>query len=96
MISDEAQEAKCFSVTVDSSPDISHVDELAICIRYVNNKDYAIVDRFLGFVGNAGHKAVDMFKATMDTLQEFSLNIKNCRRESHDNASNISGIYNGL
>ena len=66
----------------------------------MNDKDTdrfdSITDRFLGFVGNAGHKATEMFDATINTLQEFEFNIMNCREQSYDTASNMSGIYNGL
>lgn len=96
MIPEEAQEAKHFSLTVDSTPsDISHVDELAICVRYVN-MDCAIVDRFLGFVGNASHRAAEMFDATMATLREFSIDIENCRGQSYDTASNIQYLQRKL
>ena len=81
---------------MDSTPDISHVDELAICVRYVSDKDCAITDRFLGFVGNAGHKAAGMFDVTITTLENFEMDIMNCWGQSYDTASNMSGTYNGL
>ena len=71
------------------------MDELATCVRYVNSKNCAIADRFLGFVGKVGHKAAKMFYATIDTLPEFTLDIGNCQKQYYDAASNMSSIYNG-
>jgi len=33
----EAKEAKYFSVSIDSTPDVSRLDQLTIVIRYVNS-----------------------------------------------------------
>ena len=78
---------------VDLTPDISHVNELAMCVRYASDKDCAITYRFLGFVGNTGHLAAEMFDATIKkSLQGFQCEIMNCRGESYDTASSMSGI----
>lgn len=45
----EIQEAKYFSLIVDSTPDISHVDQLTLIIRYVGPSG-DIVERFLEFI----------------------------------------------
>ena len=35
LITDQVKETKYFSLTVDSTPDISHIDHLAFVLRYV-------------------------------------------------------------
>ncbi|XP_063918635.1 zinc finger MYM-type protein 1-like [Zophobas morio] len=52
----ETKEAKYYSIIVDSTPDISHVDQLTFIVRYVKN-DGSAVERFLTFIENPGHKA---------------------------------------
>ncbi|KAF7654104.1 hypothetical protein LDENG_00073980 [Lucifuga dentata] len=47
-IADEIQDAKYFSITVDSTPDLSHVDQLTYIFRFVNSSGN-VVERFLGF-----------------------------------------------
>lgn len=37
-----------------------------------------------------------MFKAIEVTLQKHNVDILNCRGQSYDNASNMSGCYKGL
>jgi hypothetical protein len=88
-------DAKYFSIIVDSSPDITHIDEFAIIIRYVQENG-TVVERFLCFLPSVGHKSEDMFDAVINTLNEFGIDIKNCRGQSYDNASNMTGAYTGL
>lgn len=92
------QEVKCakyYSIIVDSTPDISHVDQLCLLLRYVK-KDGMPVERFVKFLPNAGHKAVEMENVVISTLADLQIDIKNCRGQSYDTARNMSGIYAGL
>jgi len=54
------------------------------------------VERFIGFLPSVGHKEKDMEKAIVDKFAELNINIENCRGQSYDNASNMSGTYNRL
>lgn len=49
-IINDIKEAKYLSVIVDSTPDVSHVDQLSFIIRYFADKTHKIQERFLGFV----------------------------------------------
>lgn len=95
IILDEIKCSKYFSIIVDSTPDISHVDELALIIRYVK-KDGTPVERFIQYIPNVGHKGKAMEQEIMSTLASLGLNLNDCRGQSYDNASNMSGCYNGL
>ena len=57
----ELKKAKYFSIIIDSTPDISHSDQLTIVVRYVNTAGKP-VERFLSFMENVGHKAEEMEK----------------------------------
>ena len=46
----EIQEAKYFSLSVDSTPDLCHVDQLTIIVRYVSMETNEVVERFLCFL----------------------------------------------
>ena len=91
----EIKHAKYFSISVDSTPDISHVDQLSFIIRYVSAEGCP-VERFIRFIPNCGHKAEDLANVVLDTLKNHDLDIANCRGQSYDNASNMSGVYSGL
>lgn len=93
-IVNEIKQCKYFSIVVDSTPDISHVDQLSFVLRYV--KDGTPVERFLRFLPKVGHKSENMEDAVLSFLENLGIDIKNCRGQSYDNASNMSGAYTGL
>ena len=86
--------SKYYSVSLDSTPDESHIDQLPLVLRYM--EDDGPVERFVTFMANRGHKAEEIFNALMEFLREQDLDIADCRGQSYDNASAMSGVYNGL
>ncbi len=92
----EVKDAKYFSIIVDSTPDVTHVDQLSFIIRYVPVKQSRAVERFLKFLPNVGHKSKDMFDALTVAFAAYDLNFQDCRGQSYDNAANMSGCYAGL
>lgn len=95
IIIQEVKTAKYYAIIVDSTPDISHIDQLSFIIRYVKS-DGTPVERFLLFIENPGHKSEELMDALISTLESFELNIIDCRSQSYDNARNVSGVYSGL
>lgn len=91
----EVKNAKYFFISVDSTPDIAHVDQLSLVVRYVDSNGKP-VERFLCFLDHIGHKAEHMATALISTIEEFNLKLSNLRGQSYDNASNMSGVYSGL
>ncbi|KAL4710117.1 hypothetical protein ACJJTC_016519 [Scirpophaga incertulas] len=67
-IKDEIKISKYYSIIVDSTPDISHIDQLTLVIRYVK-ADGTPVERFLKFIANVGHKSQDMADAITKTFE---------------------------
>ena len=81
---------------MDSTPDVTHVDQLTFIIRYVQD-DGTIVERFLNFIDSNGqHDAESITNHILRTLTEYDINLDNCRGQSYDNASNLSGKYTGV
>lgn len=76
------------------TPDLSHVDQLTFVIRYV--KDRIPVERFLKFIPIKGHKSEYLAETILFFLENHDIAIKDCRGQSYDNASNMSGKYTGL
>lgn len=92
----EINEAHYFSLIVDSTPDVSHTDQLAVVLRYVSLTDASAKERLVKLLPNIGHKAENLERAVLTLLEELNIDIKNCRGQSYDNASNMSGSYTGL
>ena len=76
-IIDEIKTVKYYSIIVDGSPDISHVDQLSFVIRYVQENGVPI-ERFLQFLPNTGHKAIELFDSVTKLLNSYGLEIENC------------------
>jgi hypothetical protein len=72
VIVEEIQKAKYFSIIVDSTPDISHVDQLSFVVRYIKN-DGTPIERFMCFLNNSGHKSEELTDEILTTLSIFYL-----------------------
>jgi len=93
-ILDELKSAKFYSISVDSTPDISHVDQLTCVVCYVLPS--GSTERFLTFLQPQRHTGEELGNTLVTFLQEHSISIEDCRGQSYDNASNMSGRYNGM
>jgi hypothetical protein len=93
-IVDQIKKCKCFSLIIDFTPDITHIDQLSFIVRY--NYEGIPIKRFIQFIPSCGHKANDMKKAVLDRLESLDININDCRDQAYDTANNMSGHYNGL
>ncbi|GFT55911.1 zinc finger MYM-type protein 1 [Trichonephila clavipes] len=83
-------DTKYYSIVMDSAPDLSHTDQLAIVLQYC-------------FWGKVYERCAPLIKISLylfNSLQEFletnGLLLDNCRGQSFDNAANLSGQYNGV
>ncbi|XP_038156371.1 zinc finger MYM-type protein 1-like [Cyprinodon tularosa] len=94
-IADELQASKYYSIIVDSTPDLSHVDQLTFIFRFVS-KEGSVVERFVGFEPITSHTGESLANCVMSVLETLGLELSNCRGQAYDNASNMSGRYNGL
>jgi hypothetical protein len=91
----EVKAAKYNAISVDSTPDISHVDQLTFMLRYIT-KDGTPVERFLKFIPISDHHGEALAHTILSTLEEHGLSLDDCRGQCYDNASNMSGKYQGV
>lgn len=61
----EIKTARYFSISVDSTPDIVHTDQLSFIVRYVN-EDSQPIERFLCFIEDVGHKSEQIASAVFN------------------------------
>ena len=93
-ITSRIKESRYYSISLDSTPDEEHVDQLTLVFRYMEKANP--VERFVKFLPNQGHKAQDMFDGLVEFLDEHGIEMSHCRGQSYDNAAAMSGRYNGL
>lgn len=91
----EVKTSKYFSVIIDPTPDLAHIDQLSFIIRYVKTNGEP-VERFIGFIENFGHKAESLANTIFKMLNKFDIDIKYLRGQSYDNARKMAGIYSGV
>jgi hypothetical protein len=93
-----------YSLLLDTTQDITKVDQLSIIIRYVhvlrdaneNLRKFEIKETFLGFYELKDHSAKGMVDQIMQTLKELNISIEKCYGQGYDGASVMSGIYSGV
>ena len=94
-IASELQHAKYFSIITNSTPDMSHTDQLTFIFRCVSDEG-EIVERFVGFEPIYSHTGASLADCVVKMTKDLELDLSNCRGQSYDDASNMSGKYNGL
>ena len=77
IIVDEIKEAKYFSISVDSTPDLTHTDQLTFVIRYVRHN--GPIERFLKFIPMYSRTRVEIAHIILKFLAENGIDIRNCR-----------------
>ena len=90
----ELKNSKYYTISLDSTPDISNVDQLTSIVRYVSPTGPE--ERFIKFFDMDSHNAENLQDKLFTFLNQNGIDIGYCRGQSYDNASNMSGRYNGL
>ena len=76
-IVNEMKEAKYYSVSIESTPDISHIDQLPVTVRYVNKS--GPIERFLTFINFQIHTGQELARLLLSYLDDNGIDIANCR-----------------
>lgn len=94
----DIKSAKYFGIIFDSTPDISHTDQMSEVIRYVkiHNGKVEVREVFLGFFPLKGKKAADLSSEILKSLESDGLDIMMCRAQGYDNAATMAGIHGGV
>ncbi|CAN7949841.1 unnamed protein product [Ixodes pacificus] len=97
-IATEIKEAKYFGILFDSTPDVSHVDQMCQVIRYVHIKDgeVTVKESFLGFFPIEGKTAAEITDRNLKQFEDDGLDIAFCRSQGYDNAAVMAGIHGGV
>ena len=94
IITSEIKQAKYYSVSVDSTPDITNIGQLTKIFWYVLPD--GPVERFVKFIPTreqTGHQLADLL---FEFIEDNGISLKDLRGQSYDNASNMSGKYKGI
>ncbi|GMP22979.1 hypothetical protein CsSME_00000752 [Camellia sinensis var. sinensis] len=84
-----------FSILIDEVRDISIKEQMAVVIRYVDQKDQ-VIGRLLGIEHVANTNALSLKQAMENLFSKLGLSISRLRGQGYDGASNMQGEFNGL
>lgn len=100
----EINAAPFFSVIIDTTQDISKVDQMSeiyryCCIEYDKNgqpNKLIVKESFLGFVEVCDQTAVALACQITENMKQHGVDLSKCRGQGYDGASTMSGLYNGV
>ena len=75
----------------DSTPDLSHTDQMTQIIRYVRIMEgtVAVVESFIDFIPCQRKTAADFTTVILQELEDGGLPIEDCRGQGYDNAGTM-------
>ena len=79
----------------DSTPDLSHMDQIRQVLRYVLIEVFSVnvVESFLDFMEMKGKTAEYISNMVLEKDIEQEIYIANCRGQAYDNAAVMSGKH---
>ncbi|XP_070043205.1 uncharacterized protein [Nicotiana tomentosiformis] len=88
-------EGDYFGILVDESKDISHHEQMALALRYVDKKGQ-VNEPFIGLVRVGDTSAKSLKDAILSLLMKHLLSPSKIRGQGYDGASNMQGKMNSL
>ena len=86
--------APFYSILADEVTDVANKEQLSPAVRFLDI-DGTIHEEFLGFLSLERITGEAIASAILDVLPKWNLNIRNCRGQGYDGASNMSSVRHG-
>eukprot|EP00731_Ephydatia_muelleri_P009698 Em0005g284a len=86
---------RAWSLMADTTPDISHHEQVSICVRIVHLNGH-VSEHLLACQRAPGTTAEDLYGVIMSVLKLRDVSFDKLIAQAYDGASNMSGCYNGL
>ncbi len=84
-----------FAISADEVTDCSNTEQLAIVIRFVQ-RGGVVKERLIEYVDVDDIKGQTLAAAIVSCLTRLGIDIMDCRAQTYDGASNMSGQFNGV
>lgn len=90
-----------FSVICDATPDAAHIEQNVLILRYVKKEEesrkWTVEERFIEFFDLTQKTGLEIAEEILKRLQyHHNIDMSDCRGQSFDNASNMSGKTKGV
>ena len=86
---------KAWALIIDTTPDVSHHEQLSTCVRIVNNIG-SCTEHLLSCYRASGTTATELYTSVSEMLKSKGVTFSKLVAQTYDGASNMSGCYNGL
>lgn len=94
------KESKYFSSILDSTPDVKHLEQMTLVLRYVfldvESQAYEIRESFIEFLNIHIKTGLGISDVFITELKSLGLDLNNLRGQSYDNGSNMRGKNIGV
>jgi hypothetical protein len=88
-------QCKAWALIADTTPDVSHHEQLSICVRIVDRVGYCS-EHLLCCKRAPGTTAQELYDTIVDALKSQGVTFDKVVAQTYDGASNMSGCYNRL
>lgn len=98
-ILNDLSQASYYSIVVDCTPDVSHVEQMTLVIRFVkchSGERAEIKEHFLGFISIDNTSGESLTNAILKKLQDLKIPLDKLRGQGYDNGSNMKGKHLGV
>jgi hypothetical protein len=94
----DIKQAQYFSVICDETTDVSHQEQLCLCVRFVDVKDsrHRIREEFLQFQAVTDLTGEGLAGTIVSSLQAYGLDMSKMVGQGYDGDSAMSGCVNGV
>ena len=93
-IAAEVRSSEYYGIIVDETSDISRVEQVSLCLRYVFNSETK--ETFAGFYPTASTEGEVLYELVKTAVGKLELSLENIVAECFDGAANMSGAHKGL
>lgn len=85
-----------YSILCDETTDRSTVEQMTICVQYVDTINFIIREDFLGFIEMTSTTGMAIRDAIKYKLERIGLSMDNLRGQGYDGGANMAGKNNGV
>ena len=95
VITKQINECLAWSLIVDTTPDLTHTEQLSICLRIVAI-DGKVTEHLLGCNKTESTTGKSLFEIIVKAFESKGVSLEKLKAQTYDGASNMSRRYNGL
>jgi hypothetical protein len=92
----EINSSSCFSILADEATDIACIEQLSLCIRYIDLKSCNLKENFLQFIPVNDVTGEGIATAIVNKLRSLKIDIKKLRGQGYDGAASMAGKLKGV